>query len=451
MPAKFFRKFKITEDDVSRVIKHLKLHSKITANDVVTRPLPKPRRKGKVIIYNEPIPWVKPNLLKASFQDKQLKAGKNGKQLLFGLEDDVWKRIVPREEITEFMRHELLSSDSRMPLSRDAAHYHLMKSSIGISRRAAYAFLEKQGVLQVTKNIPNERVKGGQPILTRGHVEIDLIEGQGRDITKETGKISGDWYWLSLVDRLTGYGVVELVQDSKGKSTKAAKWVALALKDALDRLEHALGKKVKVLSSDAGREFFAETKKMLVKRGIKQKTVARGSKVEQYNQTFQRNFYRLLRLKRGSFNEIEQQAEEITNNTKSKFTKLSPKDAVKRSDQELALKYNSGREKQKPYKGKEPMVGDLCRVLLKQRKNMKPNLTINGQSRMYKTYHGRHFAKGTHKIRKRMLTNKKAMQADETVLPIYRFYVNGRWVDKDEVMLISGVDDVTAKSLKSRT
>jgi hypothetical protein len=113
------------------------------------------------------------------------------------------------------------------------------------------------------------------------------------------------------------------------------------------------GKKVKVLSSDAGREFFAETKKMLVKRGIKQKTVARGSKVEQYNQTFQRNFYRLLRLKRGSFNEIEQQAEEITNNTKSKFTKLSPKDAVKRSDQELALKYNSGREKQKPYKGKD--------------------------------------------------------------------------------------------------
>jgi hypothetical protein len=70
---------------------------------------------------------------------------------------------------------------------------------------------------------------------------------------------------------------------------------------------------------------------------------------------------------------------------------------------------------------------------------------------MYKTYHGRHFAKGTHKIRKRMLTNKKAMQADETVLPIYRFYVNGRWVDRDEVMLISGVDDVTAKSLKSRT
>ena len=241
MPAKFFRKFKISEDDVSRVLKHLKLHSKITANDVVTRPLPKPRRKGKVIIYNEPIPWVRPNLLKASFQDKELKGGKNGKHLLFGLEDDIWKRIVPQEEITEFMRHELLSKESRMPLSRDAAHYHLMKTTIGISRRAAYAFLERQGVLQVTKNVPNERVKGGQHILTRGHVEIDLIEGQGRDITKETGKISGNWYWLSLSELLTGFSVVELVQDSKGKSTKAA---ALALSDALDRLEAALKKKV---------------------------------------------------------------------------------------------------------------------------------------------------------------------------------------------------------------
>ena len=86
MPAKFFRKFKISEDDVSRVLKHLKLHSKVSADDIVTRPLPKPRRKGKVIIYNEPIPWVRPNLLKASFQDKELKGGKNGKHLLYGLE-----------------------------------------------------------------------------------------------------------------------------------------------------------------------------------------------------------------------------------------------------------------------------------------------------------------------------------------------------------------------------
>lgn len=449
MPAKHFRKYKITEADVDRVLKHLRLHGKITANDIVTRPLKKPKRRGNQIVHNEPINWVRPDL-KASFQDKALKGGKNGKHLLYGKEDGIWKRIVPVEDITEYMRRELLSSESTMPLSRDSAHYHLMKSTIGISRRAAYAFLEKQGVLQVTKNIPDERVKGGEPILRRGHVEIDLIEGQGRDIAKETGKITGDWFWLAAVDRLTGYGVVEQVQDSKGRSTKAAKWVAEALKDVLVRLEHALGKKVHTISSDAGREFFAETKKLLVQRGIKQKQVARGSKVEQYNQTFQRTFYRLLRLKRGSFSELEKQAEEITNNTKNKYSKLSPSDAVKSKDEDLARKFNSGRQKQKPYKGREPQPGDKCRVLLKQRKNMRPNLTIKGQSRLYKTYHARHWAKGVFKIQKRILTNKKAVQADETVTPIYRYFVNGRWVDRDEIMLISGVDSETENALKRK-
>ena len=373
MPAlTLFRKYKYTEDDIDRVLKHLKLHKKITVNDVITRPLKKPRRRAGEMIYDEPIPWVRPNLLKASFQDKDLKGGKNGKHLLYGLEDGVWKRIVPDSEVTEYMRNEILSSDSSMPLSRDAAHYHLMKSTIGISRRRAYAFLEKQGVLQVTKNIPNERKKGGQPIMKRGDVEIDLIEGQGRDITKVTGKMMSDFYWLSVVDRLTGYGLVELVQNKKGAKTKEAKWVAKTLKDVLDRMEHALKAKVHTVSSDAGREFFAETKRLLVKRGIQHKQVPRGSKVEHFNQTFQRTFYRLLRLKRGSFSELENQAEKICNNTKNKYTKLSPRDAVKRPDEELATKFNAGREKGKKYKGKEPEVGDKCRVLLKQRKNMRP-------------------------------------------------------------------------------
>ena len=145
MPAlTLFRKYKYTEDDIDRVLKHLKLHKKITVNDVITRPLKKPRKRAGEMIYDEPIPWVRPNLLKASFQDKDLKGGKNGKHLLYGLEDGVWKRIVPDSEVTEYMRNEILSSDSSMPLSRDGSYYVLAKSTIGISRRRAYAFLEKQ-------------------------------------------------------------------------------------------------------------------------------------------------------------------------------------------------------------------------------------------------------------------------------------------------------------------
>ena len=450
MPAlTLFRKYQYTEQDVDRVLKHLKLHKKITANDVITRPLAKPRKRGGEMVYDEPIPWVRPNLLKASFQDASLKSGAKGKHLLYGLEDGVWKRIVPAEQVTEYMRNELLSPESRMPLGRDAAHYHLTKSTIGISRRRAYAFLEKQGVLQVTKNIPNERKKGGQPILRRGDVEIDLIEGQGRDITKETGKMMADFYWLSVVDRLTGYGLVELVQNAKGAKTKQAKWVASTLKDVLDRMEHALKAKVHTVSSDAGREFFADTKRLLVRRNIKHKQVPRGSRVEKFNQDFQRTFYRLLRLKRGSFSELEEQAQEITNNTKNKHSKLSPSDALERPDEELALKVNAAREKGKKYKGREPQIGDKCRVLLKQRKNMRPTLKIGHQSRMYKSYHGRHWARGVFKIQKKIVVNKKAARLPN-VEPVHRYYANGRWLDRDEIMLVSGVDADTAKALNRK-
>ena len=450
MPLKHFRRYKYAAADVDRVLKHLKLHTKITPNDIITRPLPKPRRKGKTVVYDEPIPWVRPGVLKGSFQDPKLASGPKGKHYLYGLEDETWKRVVPAEEVTEYLRNEILSPDSRMPLSRDSAHYWLLKNTIGISRRTAYSFLEKQGALQVSKNIPNERLKGGKPIMKRGDVEIDLIEGQGRDVTVHTGKMMDGWFWLACCDRLTGYGVVEMVQNAKGAATKESRWVAEALKDALKRLEHALQAKVHTISADAGREFFSHVRKMLVRRGIIQKTVARGSRVEKYNQDFQRNFYRLLRLKRGTFSQVEQQAEEMTNNLKSKYTKLSPADAVKRPDAELSALFNAGRQPKKKYPGKDPQVGDRCRVLLKLRKNIRPNLTIKGQSRMYKAYHGRHFAKGTHTIQKRMQVNKKLTDADANLEKVYRYYVNGRWVDRDEILLISGVDKETEARLRKK-
>ena len=82
-------------------------------------------------------------------------------------------------------------------------------------------------------------------------------------------------------------------------------------------------------------------------------------------------------------------------------------------------------------------------MLIKHRKNIRPTLKIGSQSRMHKSYLARHFAKGVHKIRKKMQTNKREVQADPTLKPVYRYYVNGRWADRDEIMLISGVDPTT--------
>ena len=169
MPAlKHFRRFKYAAADVDRVIKHLKLHKKVTADDLITRPLKKPRRIGKKVHHNEPIPWALAGALKGSWQEASLKPGPKGKLRLYGLEDGDWKHIVPAEEVQEYMRHALLNPESRMPLSRDSAHHHLMQTSIGISRRSAYSFLEKQSVLQITKNIPNAD-EGGR---------LDLREGR---------------------------------------------------------------------------------------------------------------------------------------------------------------------------------------------------------------------------------------------------------------------------------
>ena len=440
MALKHFRRFKFTAADVDRVIKHLKLHDKVTANDIITRPLAKPRRYGTKMLHDEPIPWALAGALKGSWQSDALAAGPKGKLRLYGLEDGDWKHIVPAEEVQEYMRLQFLNPNSRMPHSRDSAHHYLMKTTIGISRRSAYSFLEKQSVLQITKNIPNERQKGGQPILKKGYCEMDLIEGQGRDVSKHLGH-RDRWYWLSVIDRLTGYGVVEQVQNAKGAETKEAKWVAEALRDALKRLEAKLKTKVVEMAADHGREFFTHVKRLLVGRKIKLKQVPRGSRIEKYNQDFQRTFYRLVRLNRGSFSQVEAQAEEITNNLKSKYTKMSPNEAVERPDEELAAKFNPGREKQKKYKAKSPKKGDKCRVLLKMRKNMRPILKIGHIARGYKTYHGRHFAKGVQTIQK-VITLKNSERK--------RFYVNGRWVDRDEILLVSGTDAETDRRVAAR-
>ena len=79
MPLKHFRRYAYAEADVDRVIKHLKLHGRIGSNDIVTRPLKKPRRVGRDLVHNEPIPWVLPGLLKGSWQSASLKPGPSGK------------------------------------------------------------------------------------------------------------------------------------------------------------------------------------------------------------------------------------------------------------------------------------------------------------------------------------------------------------------------------------
>ena len=435
------RRHRITEADLHRVITHLKLHGKITKNDRITRPLKKgKKKKGGKVVFDEEIPWSQGTELMGSWQSKDLKAGPKGALVLYAKENGTWKRIVPEEQIETFMRAELLNPESKMPLSRDNSHYHLMKSTVGISRRAAYKFLEKQSVLQLTKNIPNERVKGGIKLYGRGYCEMDLIEGKGRDLYKHVGA-SGNWYWLSVVELLTGYGMVEMLR------SKNPTEVAEALKDLVPALEKKLKAKVHTIATDHGREFYTKVRAYLKSRKIKQKQVQRGSRVEQFNQVFQRNFYRILRLGRGSFSSLQDQAQEITNRLRNKHTKVTPEEALGTPDEKLSEGYNAGREDEKDYKGPTPKVGDKARVLIKMRKNIRPILKIGSQSRLFKTYHGRHFTKKVHKITR---VTKRKLKEGEEVGGAQRYFINAAWHDVDELLLVSGVDAETDRQIEAR-
>jgi hypothetical protein len=422
------RRHTINEGDVRRVISHLKVHKEITADDNLTRPRVKKKAHAGP---DEPIPWVRGSELAGSWQHKDLKSGPKNQSVLYAKENDTWKLVVPVQEIEKFLRHALLDPESTMPLGRDSAYHHVQKGTIGISRRALYKFLEKQSVLQITKNIPNERQKGGIELMGRGYVEVDLIEGKGKDLYKNFGA-RGDWFWLAIVDVFTGYGLVQMIRSKKPKV------VAPALRELLNQLEHDMHAKVTTVAADHGREFYTDVRRLLKRRHIAQKQVPRGSRVEKFNQDFQRVFYRLLRLRRGTFGSLEDQAVAITNNTKSKHTKKTPKEALDIADELLRDGYKAGRQQSKSYKGQVPKIGDKCRYLIKQRKNIRPILKIGGQARLYKSYHGRHFTKEVHKI----------TAATRTAAPHY--YVNGKWRDRDELLLISGVDDETARQVAAR-
>ena len=102
------------------------------------------------------------------------------------------------------------------------------------------------------------------------------------------------------------------------------------------------------------REFYTDVIALLKRRKIKLILVEKGSRVEKFNQDYQRNFYRLARLHRGTFSALEQQALDITNNTRNKNIKMTPVEALAKPDAQLVKTYNAGREGMKPYKDVEP-------------------------------------------------------------------------------------------------
>jgi hypothetical protein len=220
-----------------------------------------------------------------------------------------------------------------VPLSRDAGYHIVQQRTIGISRRGFGKFIAKQAVLQITKDRPAEQARRGKPKQKRGYLEMDLVEAKGRDIGKHVHHMVSNFYWITIIDRLTGWLEV------KRSPNKAVATIAPKIKSMLKKFARVLKTPVKHIRSDKGSEFKADTQAVLEQLQIKHAFVSSGNRVEQANKTWQKTWYRLMRLGRGDLAELDTQAQAIFNNTISSITGKTPLEAVGADDKVLTAAY----------------------------------------------------------------------------------------------------------------
>ena len=349
----------------------------------------------------------------------------HGKEVIYVREGNTLKRLLHTKEIDGYLREALLSPSSDVPLSRDAGYHIVQKRTVGISRRAFQKFIQKQAVLQITRNrLPAQKLPG-RPLEGRGYLELDLVEAKGRDIGKFVHHPVKDFYWITLIDRLTGWLIV------KQTIKKDVKHVAPKLGAMLRKMARALKTDVKYVRSDSGSEFKSDTQAVFKELKIRHKFVKSGNRIEQANRTFQRIWYRLMRLGRGDINELDVQAQAIFNNTKSSITGFTPEEALDTADKTLSEAFNANRRKVAKYKGPPLKIGDKVRYLIAK---------VSGKYRKafgYKTYRGKHWSAEVYPV-------VKFNEHED------KYYVAQDWRYRDTLLRVPGVDATTRDAVTAR-
>ena len=128
------RQHPVHEAEVVQVINFLNEHKKITLNDLPN------------------ILWAHGSVLKTNTQLRR-KPGPQGRKLLYAVKDGQTLLVVPKERQEKYLRDQMLSPESTMPMTRDSGYHWLKKNTANISRRAFWSFLEKQAILQRTRNL----------------------------------------------------------------------------------------------------------------------------------------------------------------------------------------------------------------------------------------------------------------------------------------------------------
>ena len=343
-------------------------------------------------------------------------------------ENGDWKRLIHEKEINGYLRESLLSSSADVPMSRDAGYHIVQKRTVGISRRAFAKFIGKQAVLQITRDALPAKKQPGRPLEGRGYLEIDLVEAKGSDISKYVHHPVKNFVWVTMVDRLTGWLEVERA------IRKDFEHIVPAMRRMLRKMSRALGVPIKYIRSDAGSEFKSKTQELFQQLGIRHKFVKSGNRIEQANKTFQKIWYRIMRLGRGDLDELDVQATAIFNNTLSSINGRTPLDALNASDVDLRGAFNESRKKQvAKYKQVQIKKGDLCRYLIDAVRGK------NGDALGYKSYRGLHWSEQVHAVVK---IQKYPVYEDEGVYDD-KYYVAGKWRGRDKLLRVDGVDQAT--------
>ena len=232
------------------------------------------------------------------------------------------KEIVARERVTDYLRDRIYSKDAALPFGRDSAHYTLLKTTVGISRRNLMEFLRAQKNLAESKpSLAKPKVKSGIKLkkLTLG---TDLIFVRRNDLIKSNKKfhdenLKDETYIITTVENASG--LVRLSYLQSKDQTNAA----------LEKHIHWFAKIFNVkassfaIESDKGSEY---SMKRIKKLCPDYKFVPSQATCERKNRQVQANFFRILKNRQATtIKSALQKAEDMCNATFSKKHKRTPR------------------------------------------------------------------------------------------------------------------------------
>jgi len=423
------RRFRIKSAEYEKVHAWIKKREKDPVDEKEDEKSPEPlAQKG----FSMPAGYL-PKIVWAHKAPLRLTKVAHGKEVIMVREHTVWKRLVHEHQIDGYLREVLLSSSADVPMSRDAGYHVVQKRTVGISRRAFAKFISKQAVLQITRDALPKLKQPGRPLEGRGYLEIDLVEAKGKDINKYVHHPVKNFFWITMIDRLTGYLEVRRALH------KDFGTIVPALRSMLGKMSKVLKTEIKYIRSDSGSEFKSKTKEMFKELGIRHKFVKSGNRIEQANKTFQKTWYRLLRLGRGDLDDLDLQAQAIFNNTLSSINGRTPLEALETDDAVLRTAFNASRKKKiAKYKQEAIKKGDRVRYLLD---------IVRGKHTIelgYKSYRGLHWSAEMFTVVKIKKYEVYEGVHDE------KFYVAKAWRTRDKLLLIPGVDAITRDAVVRR-